>query len=65
MENGLLNFEVISPVKEVILVEDDIPGARLCKPVEQCSAAILKRWLVCRNARITGTKRELIERYVC
>ena len=75
MEENLLNLESICPTNndilnhqtepvQVVLVEDDIPGAKLCKPVEQCSVAILKRWLLCRNARITGTKPELIQRYL-
>ena len=46
----------------VVLEETDIPGAMLLKPVEQCSVAILKRWLLCRGAKISGRKSELIQR---
>ena len=49
---------------DIVLTEDDIPGAKLCKPVEQCSMARLKRWLSCRGAKITGKKLELVNRYV-
>lgn len=28
------------------LEETDIPGAKLQKPVEQCTVAVLKRWLL-------------------
>ncbi|XP_046845041.1 LOW QUALITY PROTEIN: uncharacterized protein LOC124438874 [Xenia sp. Carnegie-2017] len=47
---------------DIVLTEDDIPRAKLCKPVEQCSMAILKRWLSCRGAKITGKKLELVNR---
>lgn len=55
-ENNLIN-------DDITLVEGDIPGASLLKPVEQCSVAILKRWLLCRGAKISGKKNELIKRY--
>ena len=47
---------------EAILEEQDIPGATLLKPVEQCNMAILKRWLLCRGAKISGKKNELVQR---
>ncbi|XP_046864347.1 uncharacterized protein LOC124458362 [Xenia sp. Carnegie-2017] len=47
---------------DIVLTEDDIPGTKLYKPVEQCSMAILKRWLSCRGANITGKKLELVNR---
>ena len=35
-------------------VEEDIPGAKLQEPVEQCNVAFLKRWLSCRDAKVTA-----------
>ena len=46
------------------LEEDDVPGAKLQKPAEQCTVAVLKRWLSCRGAKVTGNRRDLVERYV-
>ena len=45
-----------------VLTEDDIPGAKLPKNVEECSLSVLKRWLLCRGAKTTGklAKREVI-----
>ena len=48
--NGGEYFERSS---ELTLQETDIPGAALNKPVEQCTNAVLKRWLSCRGARVT------------
>ena len=48
---------------DIRLEEGDIPGASLLKPVEQCNVAIFKRWLLCRGAKISGKKNELINRY--
>ena len=42
MENNTGSEELICS-ENIVLTEDDVPGARLCKPVEQCSVAILKR----------------------
>ena len=39
---------------KVQLVESDIPGAELPKPAEFCTVAILKRWLSCRGAKVSG-----------
>ena len=44
MENNALKEELVYNIK---LTEDDVAGAKLCKPVEQCSVALLKRWLSC------------------
>ena len=57
------NMENNTVSEEQICSGNDIPGAGLCKPVEQCSVAILKRWLSCRGAKVTGTKPELMKRY--
>lgn len=48
----------------VTLNEADIPGAELPKPPEYCTVAILKRWLSCRGAKVSGTRNELIKRSV-
>lgn len=37
---------------EIELNEDDIPGAKLPKPV-------LKRWLSCRGAKVSGSRRKV------
>lgn len=47
----------------IVLEEKGIPGAALPRLIEQCSVAILKRWLSCRGAKVTGKKGELAERY--
>ena len=44
------------------LVESDIPGAELPKPAEFCTVAILKRWLSCRDAKVSGNRKDLIKR---
>ena len=46
-ENNKLN-------SSLLLKEDDIPGAKLLKPIEQCSCAVLRRWLLCRVAKTSG-----------
>ena len=47
---------------KVQLVESDIPGAELPKPAEFCTVAILKRWLSCRGAKVSGNRKDLIKR---
>jgi hypothetical protein len=37
---------------DLVLEEGDIPGAKLQKPVEQCTVAVLKRRLSCRGANV-------------
>ena len=49
---------------EVQLEEIDIPGAVLLKPPEQCTIVILKRWLACRAAKVSGKRGALIQRFV-
>ena len=46
----------------IILEEKDFPGAALLRPLEQCSVAILKRWLFCCGAWVSGRKNELAQR---
>ena len=33
--------------EKILLEERDIPGAELPRPAEQCTKAMLKRWLSC------------------
>ena len=47
---------------KVQLVESGIPGAELPKPAEFCTVAILKRWLSCRGAKVSGNRKDLIKR---
>ena len=47
---------------KVQLVESDIPGAELPKPAEFRTVAILKRWLSCRGAKVSGNRKDLIKR---
>ena len=35
-----------------LLNEENIPGAKLVKPIEKCSCAVLRRWLLCRGAEL-------------
>ena len=46
---------------KVQLVESDIPGDELPKPAEFCTVAILKRWLSCRGAKVSGNRKDLIK----
>ena len=36
-------------VEKILREERDIPGAELPRPAEQCTKAMLKRWLSCRG----------------
>ena len=47
---------------EVELNEDNIPGAKLPKPAEHCTVSVLKRWLSCRGAKVTGKRKDLVVR---
>jgi len=47
----------------LLLKEEDIPGAKLNTPVEQCTINVLKRWLSCRGAKVGGKREELVTRY--
>ena len=45
----------------VVLYEEDVPGAKLTKDLDDCSGEELKRWLQCHGLKKTGKKIELIE----
>jgi len=47
---------------KVQLVESNIPGAELPKLAEFCTVTILKQWLSCRGAKVSGNQKELIKR---
>ena len=51
-------------IEDITLEANDIPGAELPKPPELCTVAILKRWLSCRGAKVSGKRHELIKRFV-
>jgi len=51
-------------LEDITLEANDIPGAELPKPPELCTVAILKRWLSCRGAKVSGKRHELIKRLV-
>jgi len=53
---------VTSKETEIILTEDDIPGAKLNKHVEECSCSVLRRWLLCRGAKTSGKLADLRKR---
>ena len=52
--------------ENVKLKEEDVPGAILPreKP-EECTVKQLQRWLLCRGAKTTGKKMQLVQRYAC
>lgn len=47
---------------EIELNEDDIPGAKLPKPADHCPVSVLKRWLSCRGAKVSGKRKDLVAR---
>ena len=51
-------------VEKILLEERDIPGAQLPRPADQCTKAMLKRWLSCRGGKVLGNRTELIKRLV-
>jgi len=47
------------------LSEEDIPGAQLPRDEpEECNVKQLQRWLLCRGAKTTGKKEDLVQRLV-
>ncbi|XP_029207043.2 uncharacterized protein LOC114970731 [Acropora millepora] len=46
-------------MKDFIIDENDIPGAKLPKPIEECTCAVLRRWLLCRGAKTSGKLADL------
>ena len=52
-------------VKQIALMEEDIPGAKLPRGnAEECTVPQLRRWLLYRGAKISGKKAELVKRFV-
>ena len=47
---------------EIILSENDVPGAKLTKDLAECNVDELKRWLECRGQKRGGRKAELVAR---
>ena len=47
---------------EIRVTEDDIPGARLVKNVEDCNCTKLRHLLLCRGAETTGKRADLKRR---
>ena len=44
-------------VKQIVLTEEDIPGAKLPRGnAEECTVPQLRRWLLCRGAKTSGKK---------
>ena len=58
-------FKKVSKEKEgdttIMLTEQDIPGAELPKPPENCTVAILKCWLSCRGGKVSVKRNKLIK----
>ena len=45
------------------LREEDVPGAILPRKIpEECTVKQLQRWLLCRGAKTTGKKMQLVQR---
>ena len=52
-----------SKSESINLREDDVPGAILPRKIpEECTVKQLQRWLLCRGAKTTGKKMQLIQR---
>ena len=49
-------------MEEIVLKEEDVPGAHFSKDPAQYSVVELQRWLACHGQKKTGKKQELIER---
>lgn len=61
-----LQMEAKGGVKQIVLTEEDIPGAKLPRGnAEECTVPQLRRWLLCRGAKTSGKKAELVKRFVC
>ena len=57
--------EVIEKSKSesIPLREEDVPGAILPRKIpEECTVKQLQRWLLCRGAKTTGKKLQLVQR---
>ena len=51
-------------VEKILLDEQDMPGAELPTPAEECTKAMLRQWLSCRGGKASGNRTELIKRLV-
>ncbi|XP_022809544.1 uncharacterized protein LOC111346525 [Stylophora pistillata] len=59
-----MTAEKASFSKKVVIIEEDIPGAKLRREnVEECTVPQLRRWLLCRGAKTSGKKADLVKRY--
>ena len=47
---------------EIELNEYDILGAKLPKPTQHCRVLVLKWWLSCRGAKVSGKRKDLVAR---
>ena len=56
--------KALQALKDFIIDENDIPGAKLPKPIEECTCAVLRRWLLCRGAKTSGKLADLRVRSV-
>ena len=59
------NIKVIENRKSegINLREEDVPGAILPRKIpEECTVKQLQRWLLCRGAKTTGKKMQLVQR---
>ena len=61
-----LQMEAKGGVKQIVLMEEDIPGGKLPRGnAEECTVPQLRRWLLCRGAKTSDKKAELVKRFVC
>ena len=49
-------------IDSTLLNDENIPGANLVKPIEQCSCSVLRRTLLCRGAKTSGKLADLKQR---
>ena len=57
-----INTVKIINMEDIVLFEDDVPGAKLTKTPEACTITELKRWLKCHGLKQCGKKQELVVR---
>ena len=57
---------VVDPLMqpEIILTENDVPGAKLTKDLAECNVDELKRWLECRGQKKVEKKAYLRARFI-
>ena len=62
--NFKMAAEKASCSKKVVLCEEDIPGAKLPREnVQECTVPQLRQWLLCRGAKTSGKKADLVKRF--